>query len=110
MPEQDAIELLKVLPSSESIRAFFHQSASMTHLAGTANDKAHAEWIRDKFIEFGIADTTIETYWPLLNYPLQRRLAIVEGPQELLYEASLHEPPLGPETTSDSVPTFHGKV
>ena len=108
----DAKLLLKGLPSSEYIREYFHHYASVTHLAGSPNDKEQAEWTRDKFIEFGIEDTQIETYYPLLNYPVKRRLAIVDGPQELLYEAKLQETPGVAEDVTDEgrVPTFHGNV
>ncbi|KAI7855031.1 hypothetical protein BDC45DRAFT_440060 [Circinella umbellata] len=101
--------LLKGLPSSEYIREYFHHYASVTHLAGSPNDKDQAEWTRDKFIEFGIEDTQIETYYPLLNHPVKRRLAIVEGPQELLYEAKLQETSGTAEDITDEnhVPTFH---
>ena len=39
-------------------------------------------------MEFGVADASIKTYWPLLNYPDKTRLAIVTGPQDLLYESN----------------------
>ncbi|KAI9321685.1 hypothetical protein BX666DRAFT_1850197 [Dichotomocladium elegans] len=112
----DATFLIKALPSSEHIRSFFHTYASVTHLAGTANDKAQAEWTRDKMIEFGIHDTVIETYYPLINYPIERRLAIVEGPSDLLYEAKLEETPIketplpydeGNNENQPALPTFH---
>lgn len=38
-----------------------------------------------------------------MNYPIERRLAIVTGPQELLYQASLRE-----TNERDNTPTFHG--
>ncbi|KAI9494175.1 hypothetical protein BDB00DRAFT_762385 [Zychaea mexicana] len=101
--------LLKGLPSSQYIREYFHHYASVTHLAGSANDQAQAVWTRDKFIEFGIEDTQIETYYPLMNYPIKRRLAIVDGPQELLYEAKLQETPVAEDATQRDgrIPTFH---
>ncbi|KAI8136994.1 hypothetical protein BJV82DRAFT_525987 [Fennellomyces sp. T-0311] len=109
MPTEDLEVLLKALPSSEYIREYFHHYASVTHLAGSANDKSQAEWTRDKFIEFGIEDTQIETYYPLLNHPVKRRLAIIDGPQELLYEAKLQETPVAEDVTQRDgrIPTFH---
>ncbi|KAI9313399.1 hypothetical protein BX666DRAFT_1864081, partial [Dichotomocladium elegans] len=74
-------------------------------------DKRTAEYTRDKFIEYGITNTTTQTYYPLLNYPIRRRLAIVSGPKEFQYEASLREDPVEEDETSkdpDVVPTFHG--
>ncbi|KAI9251904.1 hypothetical protein BDA99DRAFT_444249 [Phascolomyces articulosus] len=105
---EDVKLLLKGLPSSEYIREYFHHYASVTHLAGSPNDKAQAEWTRDKFIEFGIEDAQIETYYPLLNYPVKRRMAIVEGPQDLLFEAKLQETSVIDDASQERVPTFHG--
>lgn len=112
MPVNDAMGLMKALPSSEYIRGFFHDYASVTHLAGKANDEAQAQWTRDKFIEFGIQDTKIETYYPMLNYPVERRLAIVKGPEHLLYEAKLHEKPTAEDSMAGNevTPTFHGNL
>ncbi|KAF7730408.1 hypothetical protein EC973_002214 [Apophysomyces ossiformis] len=106
----DPAELIKGIPSSEHIRDFFHMYASQSHLAGSERDKELAEWTRDKFIEFGITDTKIETYWPMLNLPISRRLAIV-SPPELAFEASLKEDPVEEDESSrrpDVPPTFHG--
>lgn len=100
-------------PSNDSIRGYLQKYTSEAHLAGTEADKAQAEWTRDKFIEFGISDSKIETYWPLLNYPKYRRVAIVSGPEKLRYEAKLREDLVDEDKTSkgqDDVPTFHGQL
>ncbi|KAI9303011.1 hypothetical protein BJ944DRAFT_166177, partial [Cunninghamella echinulata] len=89
------------LPSSESIKNFLHVYASESHLAGSQKDRHLAEWTRDKFIEFGIVDSTIETYYPVLNYPKSRQLSLLNG-TETLYEAGLKE------DDKDATPTFHG--
>lgn len=101
------------LPDNENIRGYLKHYTSVAHLAGTESDRSQAEWTRDKFIEFGIANTTIKTYYPLLNYPVKHRLAIVSGPEELRYEAELREDVVDEDETSkdpDNVPTFHGNV
>ncbi|KAI9492132.1 hypothetical protein BDB00DRAFT_977223 [Zychaea mexicana] len=106
-PEKVIIDV----PSSISVREFLRTYTSEAHLAGSEADKRQAEWTRDKFIEFGISDTKIETYYPLLNYPIDRQLAIVSGPEELRYKASLKEDVVEEDKTSfdpDAVPTFHG--
>lgn len=80
-------------------------------MAGSLVDKAQAEWTRDKLVEFGIQNVTIETYYPWLNVPTIRRLAIVNGPAEFLYEAELQEEPIFEDPSSslpDAPPTFHG--
>ncbi|KAI9312728.1 hypothetical protein BX666DRAFT_1865566 [Dichotomocladium elegans] len=103
--------MIQILPSTDSIRNFFRTAASQPHLAGSHADKIQADWIQSKWDEFGIPNTTIETYYPWLNTPKYRRLAIIEGPAELLYEAKLQEDPI-PEDPStihpDETPTFHG--
>lgn len=101
----DVYELMKEVPSSESIREMFYHYASNSHLAGTPNDQSLAKWTRDKFIEFGLKNASIETYLPYINYPIERKLAIVTGPPELLFEASLRE-----TNERDSSPTFHGNI
>ncbi|KAG0177169.1 hypothetical protein DFQ28_007695 [Apophysomyces sp. BC1034] len=109
-PVQDPAELIREIPSSDHIREFFHTYASQSHIAGTDRDKELAEWTRDKFIEFGVTDTKIETYWPWLNYPKSRRVAIV-SPPDLAFEASLKEDPVEEDPSSnrpDAPPTFHG--
>ena len=92
---------MKSIPSSDHIKNHFTTYASQVHLAGSEQDENLAEWTRQQWINYGLYDTYIETYYPLLNYPLQRRLAIVEGPEDLLFEASLQE---SNETTQ---PSFH---
>lgn len=98
MMKESFVDLIKDLPSSQSIHEFFEHYASYSQLAGNLK---LAKWTRDQFQEFGLQNATIETYYPYLNYPVRRELAIISGPQELLYQADLSEP-------QDSTPAFHG--
>ncbi|KAF7725324.1 hypothetical protein EC973_009663 [Apophysomyces ossiformis] len=103
--------LILDLPSTEHLRKNLKKYTSRAHLAGSKGDKYTAEWTKKKLLEYGLANTTIETYWPLLNYPERRRLAIISGPEELRYEATLREAAVDEDPTSknpDVVPTFHG--
>ncbi|RCI05118.1 hypothetical protein CU098_010920 [Rhizopus stolonifer] len=98
------------LPSNDSIREYLKIYTSEAHLAGTENDKKQAEWTRDQFMGFGL-DAKIETYYPLLNYPISHRLALVSGPKHLRFEAKLTEDPVDEDETSrdpNVIPTFHG--
>ncbi|KAI8145568.1 hypothetical protein BJV82DRAFT_604242 [Fennellomyces sp. T-0311] len=107
----DPEKIVVGVPSSDSVREYLRTYTSEPHLAGTDADKRQAEWTRDKFLEFGISDTKIETYYPLLNYPLEQRLAIVSGPEELRYEASLKEDIVDEDKTSsnpNATAIFHG--
>lgn len=96
-------EWMKGLPSSDSIRSFFHTYASESHLAGSEKDRHLAEWTRDMFVKFGITNTSIETYWPLLNYPKSRILSLLAADNSTLFDASLEE-----DKDKDATPTFHG--
>ncbi|RCI03914.1 hypothetical protein CU098_007835 [Rhizopus stolonifer] len=95
------VDLIKELPSTESIRGYFSHYASQSHLAGTKEDLKLAEWTQKKLVEFGIKNSTIQPYYPYLNYPITRKLSIVSGPKELLYEATLVE------SKDETVPAFH---
>lgn len=100
------------LPSTKRLKSYLHHYTSEPHLAGTPSDKRQAEWTAQKFTEFGIPNTKIETYYPLLNYPISRRLAIVSGPEYLRYNATLKEERIDEDPSTenpDIVPLFHGK-
>lgn len=98
------------LPSNKSVRDYLKTYTSEAHLAGTVNDKKQAEWTRDQLESFGL-ETRIDTYWPLLNYPISHRLALISGPENLRFEAKLTEDPVDEDETSKDpnvIPTFHG--
>ncbi|RUS31477.1 LOW QUALITY PROTEIN: hypothetical protein BC938DRAFT_477741 [Jimgerdemannia flammicorona] len=106
----EAEHILLTAPSCSSLRDTLEHYTSVAHLAGTEADRLQAEWTRDRFIEAGLTDTQIVEYWPLLNYPKYRRVAIVE-PEELRFEAKLREDIAEDDETSkeqDATPTFHG--
>lgn len=106
----NAEKLILELPSNQSVHDYLKKYTSVAHLAGTENDKQQAEWTRDQFESFGL-DAKIDTYWPLLNYPIAHRFAIVSGPKKFRYEAKLTEDPVGEDETSKNpnvIPTFHG--
>ncbi|GAN04315.1 glutamate carboxypeptidase [Mucor ambiguus] len=101
LPPETAADLMKSIPSSDHIRHHFTTYASKVHLAGSEQDESLAKWTRQQWINYGLYDTHIKTYYPLLNYPEERRLAIVKGPEELLFEASLKE------SNETKQPSFH---
>jgi len=111
LSDAEAETLLLSLPSNDSLRDWLKNYTSVAHIAGSENDYKQAIWMRDMWLEFGIPDVQLVEYYPMLNYPIQRRLAIVDGPEELLYEAKLREDVVDEDETSrnqDAVPTFHG--
>ncbi|CAO3620501.1 unnamed protein product [Mucor hiemalis] len=106
----NAEKLILELPSNQSVHDYLKKYTSVAHLAGTENDKQQAEWTRDQFESFGL-DAKIDTYWPLLNYPISHRFAIISGPKKFRYEAKLTEDPVAEDETSKDpnvIPTFHG--
>jgi N-acetylated-alpha-linked acidic dipeptidase len=108
----EAEKMMLNLPSPKRLRSYLKTYTSEPHVAGTLSDKHQAEWTRQKFNEFGIPDSKIVTYYPLLNYPVSRRLEIISGPEELRYVAKLKEDRIEEDPSSenpDIVPLFHGK-
>jgi hypothetical protein len=100
------------LPSTKRLRGYLQNYTSVPHVAGTESDRIQAKWTRDKFTEFGIPNAEIKTYYPLLNYPISHRLAIVSGPEYLRYNATLKEDRVDEDPSTedpDIVPLFHGK-
>lgn len=79
LPQETVSELFKSIPSSDHIKHYFDNYAT-SDIASSGTDRKLAEWTRDLWKKFGVTSTSIETYWPLLNYPNQTRLAIVSGP------------------------------
>ncbi|KAI9284731.1 hypothetical protein BC943DRAFT_325479 [Umbelopsis sp. AD052] len=111
LTSDEAKNIILDTPNSFKLREYLVNYTSVAHVAGTESDRLQAEWTRDKLVEFGIPDVEIETYWPLLNYPKNHRVAIVSGPEHLHYEAKLREDVAPGDDTSkrqDDVPTFHG--
>ncbi|KAK4521357.1 uncharacterized protein ATC70_011972 [Mucor velutinosus] len=105
-----AEKILLDSPSRDNLRNYLKIYTSEAHLAGTPNDKKQAEWTRNQFESFGLK-ANINTYWPLLNYPINHRLALVSGPKHLRFEAKLTEDPVEDDETSrdpNVVPLFHG--
>lgn len=90
LPTETVSDLFKAIPSSDYIKQYATIYSSKSHLASSDADKDLAHWTRDSWIKFGVTDTKIETYWPLLNYPNQTRLAVIQGPSELLYESPVN--------------------
>lgn len=88
---------------------FDRNLSSVSHLAGTAQDKEQAESLRDKFLEFGLDEAFIVPYRVLLSYPdmtkqLPNQIYLKKG-NDTVYNTSGIQPPLyAPEEYSPSVP------
>lgn len=79
--------MFKSIPSSDHIKQYATTYSSKSHPASSDSDRDLANWTRDSWIKFGVTDTKIETYWPLLNYPNRTGLAVIQGPSHLLYQS-----------------------
>ncbi|KAI9784360.1 MAG: hypothetical protein M1816_000884 [Peltula sp. TS41687] len=107
--------LLSSTPVEAKIEEWNRYYTSGPHLAG--KNLSQAEWTRDRWQEFGVADSNVVSYDVYLNYPAAHRLALLERASgaesawSVKYEARLEEDVLAEDSTSglpDRVPTFHG--
>ncbi|RMD96439.1 MAG: M28 family peptidase, partial [Calditrichaeota bacterium] len=81
---QDWEKALLSLPQADSCRAYLFRLTEEPHVAGTEEDFANAEFIRNKLQSFGLA-TAMATYDVYLPYPREVRLELTrpehfEGP------------------------------
>ncbi|KAA8648587.1 M28 family metallopeptidase [Aspergillus tanneri] len=104
--------ILQETPSGQKAREWSNYYTAGPHLAG--KNLSQALWTRERWQEFGVADTNIVAYDVYINYPLGHRLALLKktgDKTEVTYEASLEEDVLENDHTTglpSRVPTFHG--
>lgn len=117
-------EILLTTPKEEKTREWSQYYTSGLHLAG--KNLSQALWTKDLWQEFGI-HSSLATYNVYLNYPVDHRLALLEGKKEdsksqgprknpsselkVIFECRLEEDVLKEDPTSgleNRVPTFHG--
>ncbi|KAL8688651.1 MAG: hypothetical protein Q9218_005494 [Villophora microphyllina] len=114
-------DILLSTPDEAKAREWSAYYASGPHLAG--KNLTQALWTKDRWQEFGIAESSIATYDVYLNYPADHRLVLMESKSkddqsdgagsmpEVKYECSLKEDILDKDPTTgldNRVPTFHG--
>ena len=100
-------DIILKTPSEEAAREWSRYYTAGPHLAG--KNLSQAIYTREKWEDFGVK-SSIATYDVYINYPIDHRLALLDG-QKVKYECSLKEDGLDEDPTtglSDSVPTFHG--
>lgn len=99
---------VSVLDSSNYARNWSYQYTQEQHLLG--QNYGLVKWTQDKFKEYGLRETKVETYDVYLNTPKDHALKLVSHKGKVLYEAPLQEDALPEDPTSqnDTVPTFHG--
>jgi N-acetylated-alpha-linked acidic dipeptidase len=94
-------------PTPQQAERWLRKLTEEPHVAGTPQDRAVAEFVRDKWREFGI-DADLVTYDVLLNYPKKVGLRLVEPAAQ---EISLFEDGYLRDKDSfshDAFPAFHG--
>lgn len=100
--------ILTSTPDPSSIRATNKYYTASPHLMG--QNLTMAEWTRDRWQEFGVDQSFINTYDVYTNYPKGHRLALYNSTQ-LSFEAGLEERAIPEDETSakdNRIPTFHG--
>lgn len=101
-------ELDTVLSHSNLARNWSYQYTQEQHLLG--QNPGLVDWTKQKFHEFGLADTKVETYHVYLNTPKAHALNLLDKKGKVKYSAPLEEDSLeeDPTTQNNTVPTFHG--
>lgn len=79
---------LKSLPEPANCKKFLRHLTEEPHMAGTEENYKLAEYVRDRFQEFGLEEVELVEYKVLLSYPKEITVEMVE-PQN--YKATLKE-------------------
>lgn len=101
-------ELDRLLTESNLARNWSFQYTQELHLLG--ENMGLVDWTKQKFSEFGLQDTKVETYHVYLNTPKDHALNLLDKKGRVKYSAPLVEDALeeDPTTQGETVPTFHG--
>ncbi|ERF75344.1 hypothetical protein EPUS_00137 [Endocarpon pusillum Z07020] len=114
MTYEELQTILLQTPNEVEARKSSEYYTAGPHLAG--KNLSQALWTKEKWEDYGVT-SSIVAYDVYLNYPLDHRLALLEGVDlatnrhKIRYECSLEEDVLDQDPTtglSDRIPTFHG--
>jgi len=101
-------EKMRAIPDPKNLRAYMQRLSAHPHNVGSPYDKDNAEWILEKFKEFGL-DAHIETFDVLFPTPKDRLVELVDGGPHFV--AKLQEPPIPEDPTSnqtaEQLPTYN---
>jgi N-acetylated-alpha-linked acidic dipeptidase len=86
----DVERILSAAPNSASYGKHLLQLTEEPHMAGTERNHALAEYVRDRFREYGLDEVTFHEFPALLSFPKSAALAIRTPVQQSL---NLHEDP-----------------
>jgi len=96
----------RAIPSPELLRQYVQKLAAEPHHLGSPQDRQNAEFIRDKFKEFGL-DARIEEFEVLFPTPRER---VLEMEEPTRFTATLKEPvvPEDPDSGDENqLPTYN---
>jgi N-acetylated-alpha-linked acidic dipeptidase len=97
----------RAIPSPDNQRDYMKRLSARPHHVGSPYDKDNAEWLLGKMKEWGL-DAHIENFEVLFPTPKERILELVEPAK---FKASLHEPPIDVDPTSneqaEQLPTYN---
>ena len=97
----------RAIPDPANLREYMRRLSARPHHVGSAYDKENAEWILERFKEWGL-DAHIETFQVLFPTPKVRVLEMLEPTK---FTAKLDEPGLAIDPTSnqksEQLPTYN---
>ena len=103
-------EKMRAIPDPDKMRSYMEHLAAHPHHVGSPYDKANAEWIRDRFKEFGL-DAQIESFDVLFPRPKERAVELLDEAGHVKFTAKLQEPPVKEDPTSgqtaEQLPTYN---
>jgi N-acetylated-alpha-linked acidic dipeptidase len=105
--EHDWESKFRAIPSPDNQRDYMKMLSARPHHVGSPYDKDNAEWLLGKMKEWGL-DAHIENFDVLFPTPKERVVELVEPTK---FKASLQEPPLEVDPTSnqqaEQLPTYN---
>jgi N-acetylated-alpha-linked acidic dipeptidase len=93
-------ETYRTLPQPTNIKSYVQRLSARPHHVGSPYDKDNAEWILERFKEWGWT-ATIERFDVLFPTPKERRLELVAPTR---FQAKLEEPSVAVDPTSGQKP------
>jgi N-acetylated-alpha-linked acidic dipeptidase len=99
--------VLQETPAPAKARRWLARLTEEPHVAGTAQEKKVADYVRDQLVEMGL-ETEVVSYDVFLNYPKSVAVRLIEPEEE---ELSLREESIAVDKDSSArgmFPAFHG--
>lgn len=106
----DAESLLQSLPSSESYGRHLRYLTKEPHQTGTPRNMLLADYVRDRFLEYGLEDVTFHDTPALMTYGKESELSIV-APDQVTLKLTEDPHPADPDSRLYDDPAqvpFHG--